>query len=88
MLQNSYYPLFQAVDKALDSRNRLVHHCLLFGIQLELNDPLHALLAENGGNANIIAVHPELTLEVAAGRENALLVLEDLLGHGNGRGGR
>ena len=73
--------LLHAVDEALYSGNRLVHHLLLFCVQFELENLLYTLLAKNCRNADIVAVYTELTLEEAAGGENTLLIFEDRFCH-------
>src|SRR6185369_2651872 len=63
--------------------NRLVHHCLLFSIEFELEDLLDTLLAENARYADVEAFYAELAVQVCTGRKNALLVFENRLSHGD-----
>ena len=76
--------LVHRFNQFLHGIDRLVHHGLLFGIKLELDDILNPLLAQDCRNTHIVTVYTELALEEAAGRQNALLVLEDRLGHCDG----
>ena len=42
--------------RLFDGGDRLVHHCLLFGVKSELEDLLDAVGAENARNADVVAL--------------------------------
>src|ERR1700682_1035973 len=76
------------VDGLLHRLERLLEHRLLFRREIELMALFDALRADGHGDAHVIAAHAVLSLEERRARQDALLVLEIRLGHGDGAGGR
>src|SRR5690606_16346896 len=81
--------LLAGLDQTLHGVGRILEHLLLFGIQLDLDDLLHAVGADHHRHADIHAVLTVLAAIQPGGTgQHAALVLEVALGHLDGGRGR
>src|SRR5215207_6452738 len=76
------------LDQALHRLHRLDEHLPLRGIEVDLDDLLHAVGADHHGNADVHALDAVLAVEEGGAGQHAALVLEVALGHLDGGGGR
>src|SRR5947208_802066 len=64
-----------------------LEHLALVLVQLDLDDPLDAVGAQDAGDADEVAADAVLLVAVDGAGEDALLVADDRLGHLHGGGG-
>src|SRR5688572_8781043 len=82
------FELLAGLDEALHGFDRFVELSALLRRQVELDDPLDALLPDHHGNADIDAFEAVFALDMGGAGEHALLVAEIGFGHRDGRRGR
>src|SRR5215204_5696187 len=75
------------LDEALHRSDRLLEHRALVARERHLDDALDAARANDDRYADIHVVDPVLARQMSRAGQDALLVLEIALGHGDGRGG-
>src|SRR6185436_12560783 len=76
------------VDQPLNGAYRLVEGFAVLAGQLDLDDALDALRADDDGNADIHVLHAVFAVEIGGAGQHALLVLQIALGHRHGGSGR
>src|SRR4051812_32187545 len=76
------------LDQLAHGAAALVERRLLVRSEADLDDPLHPAGADDDGDADIEVLDPVLSRKMRRGRDDALLVTQIALGHGNGAGGR
>src|SRR5439155_22765422 len=80
--------LLAGVDQALDRADRFVEGFAILAGQLDLDDTLDALRADDDGNADIHVLHAVFAVEIGSAGQHALLVPQVALRHRDRGSGR
>src|SRR5690606_29796365 len=71
-------------DEAFNGADRLFEGLLFGGVERDLDDLFNATGTDDNRNADIGVLDAIFAVEIGGGGQNALLVLEIALGHGDG----
>src|SRR5271170_3762333 len=77
--------LLASLNQTLHGLCRLVEHAALHTVELDLDDALDSLAADDDGHADIKILHAVLAVEPGRRRQHAFLVAQITFRHGDRR---